>query len=67
MLADWEAQQDDEPRFDVETHKIDGKPFVRVTFPDGKEETIYGFNVRQRPSAGSGARPWCGSLEAAGT
>ena len=27
-------------------HKIDGKPFVRVTFPDGKEETIYGFNTR---------------------
>ena len=28
------------------THKIDGKPFVRVTFPDGKEETVYGFNTR---------------------
>jgi hypothetical protein len=27
-------------------HKIDGKPFVRVTLPDGKEETIYGFNSR---------------------
>ncbi len=27
-------------------HAIDGKPFVRVTFPDGKEETIYGFNTR---------------------
>jgi len=27
-------------------HKIDGKPFVRVTFPDGNEETIYGFDTR---------------------
>jgi hypothetical protein len=42
----WEAQQDSEPSFDIDTHAIDGKPFVRVTFPDGKEETIYGFNTR---------------------
>jgi hypothetical protein len=34
------------PLFDIDTHKIDGKPFVRVTFPDGKEETVYGFNAR---------------------
>jgi hypothetical protein len=27
-------------------HRIDGKSFVRVTFPDGKEETIYGFATR---------------------
>jgi IS1 family transposase len=46
VLEDWEAQQDSEPSFDVDTHAIDGKPFVRVTFPDGKEETIYGFNSR---------------------
>jgi hypothetical protein len=44
VLEDWEAQQDSEPIFDIDTHRIDGKPFVRVTFPDGKEETIYGFN-----------------------
>jgi hypothetical protein len=46
MLEQWEAEQGTEPLFDVDTHKIDGKPFVRVTFPDGKEETIYGFNTR---------------------
>ena len=45
VLEDWEAQQDSEPSFDVDAHAIDGKPFVRVTFPDGKEETIYGFNT----------------------
>ena len=44
MLADWEAQQGSEPIFDVDMHKIDGKPFVRVTFPGGSEETIFGFN-----------------------
>jgi hypothetical protein len=46
VLEDWKAQQDSEPIFDVDMHKVDGKPFVRVTFPDGKEETIYGFNDR---------------------
>ena len=30
-----------EPQFDVDVHKIDGKPFVRVTFPNGETETIY--------------------------
>ena len=46
VLEDWEAQQDSEPSFDIDTHKIDGKPFVRVTFPDGKTEAIYGFTTR---------------------
>jgi IS1 family transposase len=46
VLEDWEAQQDSEPIFDVDMHAIDGKPFVRVTFPHGKEETIYGFTTR---------------------
>jgi IS1 family transposase len=46
VLEDWEAQQDNEPLFDIDTHRIDGKPFVRVTFRDGKQETIYGFNTR---------------------
>jgi IS1 family transposase len=46
MLEQWEAEQGSEPLFDVDMHKIDGKPFVRVTFPDGKEETVYGFNTR---------------------
>ena len=27
MLEDWEAQQDNEPIFDVDMHKVDGKPF----------------------------------------
>jgi hypothetical protein len=30
----------------IDAHTIDCKPFVRVTFPDGNEETIYGFNTR---------------------
>ena len=46
MLEDWEARQGSEPTFDVDMHKIDGKPFVRVAFPDGSEETVYGFNNR---------------------
>ncbi len=41
VLEDYEAQAVGEPIFEVETHAIDGKPFVRVTFPDGKTETIY--------------------------
>jgi hypothetical protein len=46
MLEQWEAEQGTEPFFDVDMHRIDGKPFVRVTFPDGKEDTIYGFATR---------------------
>jgi IS1 family transposase len=46
VLGDWEAQQDSEPIFGVDTHKIDGKPFVRVTFPTGETEAIYGFETR---------------------
>lgn len=46
VLEDWEAQQDTEPSFEIDAHKIDGKPFVRVTFPGGKTEAIYGFNAR---------------------
>jgi IS1 family transposase len=46
VLEAWEAQKENEPIFDVETHKIDGKPFVRVTFPNGETEEIYGFNNR---------------------
>jgi hypothetical protein len=46
VLEDWETQRDSEPIFDIDMHKIDGKPFVRVTFPNGKKETIYGFETR---------------------
>src|SRR6185369_3575334 len=46
VLEDWEAQQDSEPSFDVDVHAVDGKPFVRVTFQDGKTEAIYGFTAR---------------------
>ena len=45
VLEDWEAQQSGEPIFDIDTHKIDGKPFVRVTFPNGETEAIYGFDA----------------------
>ena len=46
VLEAWEAQKDNEPSFDVDTHKIDGKPFVRMTFPNGGTEAIYGFKTR---------------------
>jgi IS1 family transposase len=46
VLEAWETQKENEPIFDVEAHKIDGKPFVRVTFPNGETEAIYGFNTR---------------------
>ncbi len=46
VLEDWEALQGSEPIFDVDLHNIDGKPFVRATFPDGKGETIFGFDTR---------------------
>ena len=46
VLEDWEAQQESEPTFDVDMHKVDGKPFVRVTFPDGTTEPIYGFATK---------------------
>ena len=46
VLEDWEAQQGSEPSFDVDVHAVDKRPFVRVTFPDGKTEAIYGFAIR---------------------
>ncbi len=41
VLEQYEAEKVGEPQFDVDVHKIDGKPFVRVTFPNGETETIY--------------------------
>ena len=35
-----------EPTFDVDAHAVDKRPFVRVTFPDGKTEAIYGFATK---------------------
>ena len=46
VLENWEAQRDNEPSFDVDVHSIDSKPFVRVTFPSGETEAIYGFQNR---------------------
>jgi IS1 family transposase len=46
VLEAWELQRETEPQFDVEVHAIDKKPYVRVTFPDGKTEAIYGFETR---------------------
>ena len=38
VLEDWEAQQDNEPSFGVDIHAVAiSEPFVRVTFPDGKD------------------------------
>ena len=42
VLEDWEAQRDNEPSFEIEQHKITGDYFVRVTFPNGQTETVYG-------------------------
>ncbi len=46
VLEDWEAHQDSEPSFDIDIHAIGDKPFVRVTFPNGETEAIYGFATR---------------------
>lgn len=43
VLEAWEAQRVTEPCFDVEENRIGGGFFVRVTFPNGKTEAIYGF------------------------
>ena len=43
VLADWEARRVAEPAFDVGENKIGGGYFVRITFPTGKTETVYGF------------------------
>jgi predicted cupin superfamily sugar epimerase len=47
VLEDWEAQQHSEPSFIVDTHAIDGKPFARVTFPNGETGAIYNFKTRE--------------------
>jgi hypothetical protein len=46
VLEDWEAQQVNEQSFEVELNKIGGGHFVRVTFPKGETEAIYGFASR---------------------
>jgi hypothetical protein len=45
-LEAWEAQQINEPSFEVEANKIGDGHFVRVTFPKGELETIYGFATK---------------------
>jgi hypothetical protein len=45
MLEAWEALYARvEPKFEIDNHQIDGKPFVRVTLPNGQSETVYGFS-----------------------
>jgi hypothetical protein len=46
VLEDWEAQQDSEPSFEIEANRIGEEHLVRVTFPSGETETIYGFVTR---------------------
>ena len=46
VLEDWEAQQNNEPSFEIEEYRIGGGYFVRVSFPNGEIEAIYGFNTR---------------------
>ena len=43
VLEDWEAQQVNEPSFEIEANKIGDGHFVRVTFPKGETEAVYGF------------------------
>jgi hypothetical protein len=43
---DREAQRDSEPSFEVDENRIGEGYFVRVTFPDGKTEAVYGFATR---------------------
>jgi len=38
VLEDWEALQPSEPIFDIDMHKIDGKPFVCVTSRTAKRK-----------------------------
>lgn len=46
VLENWEAQQETEPSFDIEANKIGDGHFVRVTFPTGETEAIYGFATK---------------------
>jgi hypothetical protein len=46
MLEDYESQIATEPSFDVEANKIGEGYFVRVTFPNGETESIYGFTAK---------------------
>ena len=46
VLEDWEAQRVTEPSFEVEANRIGEGYFVRITFPDGKTDAIYGFGSR---------------------
>ena len=55
VLEDWEALQDREPTFDIDTHAVDGKPFVRVTFLNGKMESTASLLAPMR-SGGLGAK-----------
>lgn len=66
VLENWEAQQDNEAIFDVDMHNVDGKPFVRVTFPDGKEGTICGFDTRAGAIKGLDAKRLFGFMSAGG-
>jgi hypothetical protein len=42
VLEDWEAQQVSEPQFEPEENRIGSGWFVRVTFPNGETEAVYG-------------------------
>lgn len=43
----WEAQQrGQQPVYELEANKIGDGHLARVTFPDGKTETVYGFKSK---------------------
>ena len=56
VLEDWEAQRESEPSFDIDAHKIDGKPFIRVTSRMGKRKPSMALPPAPMRSGGLGAR-----------
>lgn len=46
VLEGWKVQRVTEPSFEIEADLIGEGYFVRVTFPTGETEAIYGFATR---------------------
>ena len=46
VLEDWEARQINEPSFEIEDNRIGDGCFVRVTFPNGETEAVFGFATK---------------------
>lgn len=46
LLEAWEAERVTEPAFEIEENRIGDGHFVRVIFPGGKLESVYGFATK---------------------